>query len=169
MLAARGRYQSEFAVDLARRRQAALFAVYVRTLRLIDVQPGKMPRVEDDPEAQESLGTTALVARQAGVPFVPIYVTSSDIAGEILDYTVTYGCDVLIMGKSRRSMVSRTIHGDVVAQVAEHLPDTVSLLLRSADAPFHPHNPGDVEEFKREDSADGAGDGEKKEAPPPPT
>jgi amino acid transporter/nucleotide-binding universal stress UspA family protein len=152
MLAARGRYQSEFAVDLARRRGGALFAIYVRTLRLMDVQPGRLPRVEDDPEAQESLGTTALVARQAGVAFVPIYVTSADIAGEILDYTVTYGCDTLIMGKSRRSMLSRTVHGDVVAQVAEHLPEGVSLLLRSAETPFHPGSPGDVEELTREEN-----------------
>ena len=48
MFAARGRYQSEFAVDLAKRRGAVLYAIYVRTLRLIDVQPGKVPRIEDD-------------------------------------------------------------------------------------------------------------------------
>jgi nucleotide-binding universal stress UspA family protein len=135
MLAARGRYQAEFAVDLARKRGAVLFAIYVRTLRLIDVQPGRIPRVEDDPGAQESLGTVAILANQAGVQFVPVYVTSSDIAAEILDYTVTYGCDTLIMGKTRRSMFARKISGDVVAQVAEHLPDNVALLTRSADAP----------------------------------
>jgi hypothetical protein len=37
MLAARGRDNAEFAVDLARRRQAALFTIYVRTLRMLDV------------------------------------------------------------------------------------------------------------------------------------
>ena len=137
MLAARGRYQAEFAVDLARKRGAVLFTIYVRTLRLIDVQPGRIPRVEDDPGAQESLGTVAILAHQAGVQFVPIYLTSPDIAAEILDYTVTYGCDTLIMGKTRRSMFARKLAGDVVAQVAEHLPDNVALITRSADAP-HP-------------------------------
>ncbi len=138
MLAARGRYQAEFAVDQARRRGAVLFAIYVRTLRLIDVQPGRIPRVEEDPGAQESLGTVATLAHQANVPFVPIYVTSSDIAAEILDATVTYGCDTLIMGKTRRSLFSRKIAGDVVALVAEHLPDNVALITRSADSPFVP-------------------------------
>jgi len=135
MLAARGRYQSEFAVDLSRRRKATLFAVYVRTLRLMDVQPGKAPRVEDDADAQEALGTTAILAKAAGVPFVPIYVTSADIVGEILDYTVTYGCDTLIMGKSRRSLFARKLEGDVVVQVAESLPDDIALITRSSTTP----------------------------------
>lgn len=135
MLAARGRYQSEFAVDMARRRGATLFAIFVRTLRVMDVQPGRVPRVEEDRDAQEALGTTALLAQEQGVPFVPIYVTSPDITDEILDYTVTYGCDTLIMGKSRRSLFSRRLEGDVVTQVAEDLPDDVALITRSADTP----------------------------------
>jgi amino acid transporter len=153
MLATRGRYQSEFAVDLARRRGAALFAIYVRTLRVMDVAPGGVPRIDQDPEAQEALGTTAVLAKQVGVPFVPIYVTSTDIPAEILDYTVTYGCDTLIMGKSRRTAFARKITGDVVAQVAEHLPDNVALLTRSPDVPHTPgssagvtfHKPGETE------------------------
>ncbi len=138
MLAARGRYQAEFAVDLARRRGAILFAVFIRTLRLIDIEPGKVPRIEEDADAQEALGTVAMLARRAGVPFVPIYVTSPDIAEEILDYTVTYGCDTLIMGTSRRSLFSRRVAGDVVARVAAMLPDSVSLITRRGDTPFEP-------------------------------
>ncbi|MCC6284390.1 MAG: amino acid permease [Phycisphaerales bacterium] len=135
MLASRGRYQSEFAVDLARRRRATLFGIYVRTLRVMDINPKALPKLADDPVAQEALGTTALLAREAGVPFVPVYVTSEDISAEILDYTVTFGCDTLIMGKSRRSLVSRRVQGDVVARVAENLPDEVALITRSADQP----------------------------------
>lgn len=130
MLAARGRYQAEFAVDLARKRGAALFAIYVRTLRLMDVAPGTVPRVEDDPQALESLGTIAVLARQHAVPFVPIYVASPDIADEILDYTVTYGCDTLIMGKSARRAFWRKVEGDVVVNVARNLPSEVALIVR---------------------------------------
>jgi nucleotide-binding universal stress UspA family protein len=135
MLAARGKDQSEFAVDLARRRGATLFSVYVRTLRVMDMAPGQIPRVEDDPEALLALGTTAVLAKKAGVPYIPVYVTSTDIAGEILDYTVTYGCDTLIMGKTRRWGFSRKLAGDVIADVTKSLPDGVSLVLRS-NAPF---------------------------------
>ncbi|MFM9994852.1 MAG: universal stress protein [Phycisphaerales bacterium] len=142
MLAARGQYQAEFAVDLARRRGATLFAIFVRTLRIMDVEPGKVPRVEDDPDAQEALGTVGILARQAGVPFVPIYVTSPSIADEILDYTVTFGCDTLIMGKSKRSLFARRVQGDVVQRVAGLLPDGVALVTRSADTPFEPQAGG---------------------------
>lgn len=135
MLAARGRDQAEFAVDLARRRKASLFAIFVRAVNLLDVQPGKLPRIEDDPQAQETLGEAATLAKRAGVPFVPIYVTSADIAEEILDYTVTFGCDTLIMGKTRRSLFSRRLAGDVVGRVAEALPAGVSLVTRAA-GPF---------------------------------
>ncbi|MBL8990050.1 MAG: amino acid permease, partial [Phycisphaerae bacterium] len=128
MLAARGRQQAEFAVDLARRRGATLFAIYVRTLRVLDMGPGYVPRVEDDPGAQEALGSVAMLARQYRVPFVPIYACSPDIADEILDYTATYGCDTLIMGKTGRSLFSRQVAGDVLAQVAQHLPDGVALI-----------------------------------------
>lgn len=132
MLAARGRTQAEFAVDLARKRKATLFAMFVRTLRVMDLTPDAIPRVKDDPQALESLGTVATLARQAGVPFVPIYVCSDSISEEILDYTVTFGCDTLILGKTHRRALTRRIEGDVVAQIVEHLPDSVELILREA-------------------------------------
>ncbi len=139
MLAARGRYQAEFAVDMAKRRGATLFAIYVRTLRVLDTGPEATPRLEDDPAAQESLGTIAVLARQYRVPLVPIYICSPNIAEEILDYTVTYGCDTLIMGKTRRGALARSLEGDVVSQVAQHLPDGVALITREATP--HPMGP----------------------------
>ena len=138
MLAARGRYQSEFAVDYARRRKAVLFAIYVRTLRVMDVEPGRIPRLESDRDAQVALGTTATLAREAGVSFVPIYVTATDIAEEILDYTVTYGCSTLILGKTRRSFLARKVSGDVVQRVRALLPDGLDLITRHSDTPYTP-------------------------------
>jgi len=130
MLAARGRNQAEYAVDLARRRGATLFAIHVRTLRVLDVAPGQVPRIENDPEALQGLGSVAMLAREASVPFVPIYVSSTDIAEEILDYTATFGCDTLIMGKSTRLAFTRALEGDVVSRVARALPEGISLVLR---------------------------------------
>ncbi len=136
MLAARGRYLAEFAVGEARKRGATLFAIYVRTLRVIDIEPGLIPTIDQDKDAQMALGTTAMLAQRAGVAFVPIYVTADEIADEILDYTVTYGCDTLIMGKTKRSGVSRAIAGDVVGRVKQLRPEGVTLIERSADDPF---------------------------------
>lgn len=131
MLAARGRDNAEYAVEMARKRKAVLFAVFVRVLRVMDVQPGKVPSIESDPQALEALGTAVYLAKLANVKCIPIYVMSSEIADEILDYTVTFNCDTLIMGKSRRSLFARTVEGDVVAKVARHLPEGVSLVTRA--------------------------------------
>ncbi|MEI7658839.1 MAG: universal stress protein [Phycisphaerae bacterium] len=131
MLAARGRDNAEYAVDMARRRGAVLFVIFVRVLRVMDVQPGRVPTVESDPQALEALGSAVFLAKQAGVKCVPIYVTSTDIAGEILDYTVTFGCETLIMGKSRRGFFSRAVAGDVIASVVRHLPEGVSMVTRA--------------------------------------
>lgn len=152
MLAARGRFQAEFAVDMARRRGATLFAIYVRTLRILDTGPEAAPQLEDDPAAQESLGTIAVLARQYRVPLVPIYVCSPSIVEELLDYTVTYGCDTLIMGKTRRGALARSLEGDVVSQVAQHLPDGVALITREAS----PHPMGPIPEATLKEAADEA-------------
>lgn len=148
MLAARGRDQAAYAVDIAKRRGATLFVLFVRTLRVLDIAPGRQPKIEDDPDAQAALGTAAILAKEARVPFVPIYVTSNDVVNEILDYTVTFGCDTLIMGKSQRTPFSRAVVGDVVAKVAENLPEGVALFTRSP-GPFE-----HAEEVKKEDLAD---------------
>lgn len=141
MLAARGRFQAEFAVDLARRRGATLFAIHIRTLRVSDLAPGQAVRLEDDPESLEALGTVAVIARAAGVPFVPIYVCSPDIVEEILDYTATFGCDTLILGKTTRNPFARALVGNVVTEVASRLPEGVSLITREPRAPsIETHN-----------------------------
>jgi amino acid transporter/nucleotide-binding universal stress UspA family protein len=142
MLAARGRDNAEYAVDLARKRKAVLFAIYVRTLRVLDAPSGGPPMIDDDPQGQEALGTVAVIARQAGVAFYPIYVTSSRIAEEILDYTVTFGCDTLIMGKSRRSMFSRKVQGDVVSEVSSMLPETIQVITRASTVQAEPAGVG---------------------------
>lgn len=133
MLAARGRFQAEFAVDLARRRNATLFALFIRPIRLLDVAPDKLPTIDSDRDAQEALGSVALLGKANNVPVIPIYVVSPNIAEEILDHTVTYGCDTVILGKSRRNLLSRKLQGDVVSQVATHLPDDIALITRSGE------------------------------------
>ncbi len=153
MLAARGRGQSEFAVDLARRRGATLFVMYVRVVRVLDMAPGTVPKVEDDPEALQSLGSVAALARRYRVPIVPIYVTSTDVSGEILDYTVTYGCDTLIMGKTQRRAFARAIEGDVISRVAQQLPSGVALITRDSS----PHPMGPEPEPQRVAAAEGNG------------
>ena len=48
---------------------------------------------------------------------------------------MTYGCDTLIMGESRRPLLARKIEGDVVSTVARDLPRDIGLITRSASTP----------------------------------
>ncbi|MBC7773372.1 MAG: amino acid permease [Pyrinomonadaceae bacterium] len=171
MLAARGRYQAEYAVDMAKRRGATLFAMYVRTLRLMDMTPGSVPQLQDDRQALESLGTVAVLARQAGVPLIPIYVCSPEIAEEILDYTVTYGCDTLIMGKTKRSPFARRLEGDVVTSVAQLLPSEVALITRESTPydPSHTVVPGMGAQGRPEKGTSETGSSARDEEEAPPT
>ena len=41
----------------------------------------------------------------------------------------------VVVGKSRRSFFARKLDVDVVLEVAEHLPDNVALITRSANTP----------------------------------
>jgi nucleotide-binding universal stress UspA family protein len=159
MIAVRGHENIQYAVERARKRGASLFAIYVRVLRIMDVRPGQIPKIEDDPQAQAALGHAALLSRQNGVPFFPIYITATDIAAEILDYTVTFGCDELIMGKSRRNVFARTLEGDVVGQISRHLPEGVSLVTRAGGPTQVVSQP--VAERKA------AGEEEESDQPPP--
>ncbi len=171
MLAARGRYQADFAIDFARRQNAVLFAIFVRTFRVLDTAPDDVPTLEADQDAQEALGSVAVLAKQYNVPFVPIYVASTDIVDEILDYTVTFGCTTLIMGKSHRRAFARALEGDVVTQVVEHLPDDVALITRDATPhpmPAPPNGPSAKAEPEREDNTEAGGDVSEPEGPSEP-
>lgn len=134
MLATRGKHQADYAVDLAHRRGATLFAIYVRTLRVVDITPGQTPEIADDPAGLEALGYAGMAARRLGVAFVPIYVCAPNIAEEILDYTVTFGCDTLILGKSKRRAFARALEGDVISKIAQHLPEGVTMIAREHGA-----------------------------------
>ncbi len=171
MLAARGRHQADFAVDLARRTNSTLFVIYVRTLRVLEMGNLGVPRVEEDHEAQESLGYAAMLARRFGVACVPIYACSNNIAEEILDYTVTYGCDTLILGESKRRLFARKLEGDVVADIARHLPPGVQLIRRASEpfaaAPADEGRPNAAGNHQH--AGDGhAGPNSADGAPPPP-
>jgi amino acid transporter len=166
MLAARGEQQAAYAVDLARRRSATLFGIYVRSLRVIDVGASAVPKIENDPDAQAALGAIAVLARQYRVPFVPIYITSPEIAEEILDYTVTFGCDTLIVGRSQRSSLSKSLEGDVVGKIASMLPEGVSLITRDA-SPYQlgPAPVDEVIEGRRPEDRAGGDRGELDDGP----
>jgi nucleotide-binding universal stress UspA family protein len=87
--------------------------------------------MQTDREAQELFVAVRRECAAAGVTMVPLYTVYDSPAEVILDNAVTLGADVLIMGASRRGALSRALRGDVLREVAEHLPERIPLLIYS--------------------------------------
>jgi amino acid transporter/nucleotide-binding universal stress UspA family protein len=133
MVAARGWTPVlHFAIEEARLRGAILYVLYVR---LVSVSlPSSTARPEpakwqnDRPAAEIMYGMTDLAAT-AGVRMLPVYAVSDDVATSVLDLSATLGIDLLILGAPQRSALAALLRGDVVTEVAKHLPDTIQMLI----------------------------------------
>jgi amino acid transporter/nucleotide-binding universal stress UspA family protein len=125
MVAARGVTPTlRFAVEQARRNGAELYVLFVR--ELYTTIP--VPLIEEeDPEAQAVFGAVRSIAE--GVKVTTIYAVSDDPAWTILDNAAIAGVDMLILGHSRRSALTRVLRGDLLQQVATHLPEEIRLLI----------------------------------------
>ena len=70
-------------------------------------------------------------AKEAGVPLRLLYAEARDIPDAILDMAVTHGSDLLLLGTTRRGALWKAMKGDVIQAVAEHLPESVGLLIHA--------------------------------------
>jgi len=69
------------------------------------------------------------LAQKAGVKVLPVYAVSDDVAASVLDLSATLGIDMLVLGAPQRSALAALLRGDVVTEVARHLPETIQLLI----------------------------------------
>ena len=60
-----------------------------------------------------------------------LYGVARDIPDAILDMAVTHGADLLLLGTTRRGNLWKVMKGDVIQAVAEHLPESVALLIHA--------------------------------------
>jgi amino acid transporter/nucleotide-binding universal stress UspA family protein len=121
-----------FALEEARLRGAVLYVLYVRVVAVNIPAPTAAPdrvRWQDDRPAAEIMYAMFELASPAGVKVVPVYAMSDDASASILDLAATLGVDMLIVGAPQRSSLAALLRGDVVTQVARHLPDTIQLLI----------------------------------------
>jgi nucleotide-binding universal stress UspA family protein len=85
--------------------------------------------LEDDPEAVEMFTAFREQADAAEVPAYFIYSMAYDIAEAILETAATQAVDTLLLGTTRRGVLWRAMKGDVIQQVAAHLPERITLLV----------------------------------------
>jgi len=121
-----------FAAEEAKARNGNLIVLLVRDLNLTyGPHKTKVYKPEDDPEAIQVFALAAELAREHKVPFMPIYCVAESIGEMITDFAATYGADYVILGVTKRGAVFRALRGDVINEVATHLPPETKLLIHA--------------------------------------
>jgi nucleotide-binding universal stress UspA family protein len=133
MVAARGNpHLIAFAAEEAAQREANLIVLFVRDLAVTSGPAAtQAPDPQRDPDARQVFALARAAARERNVPLVPIYCVARSIPEMILDFAATYAVDFLILGVSRRGTLFRVLRGDVITQVADHLPAETTLLIHA--------------------------------------
>ncbi len=121
----------EFALKECKTRQAELDILFVRHLAVTPMGPTAPPRLDEDEHALHLFAKLREQAKEAGVPLRLLYAVARDIPDAILDMAVTHGADVLLLGTTRRGTLWKAMKGDVIQAVAEHLPESVALLIHA--------------------------------------
>ena len=133
LVAARGWTQVLlFALEEARLRGAVLYVLYVRVLAVSLPSPAaqsQRPKWQEDPPAAEIMNGMLDLATRDGVRMLPVYAVSDDVAASVLDLSATLGIDMLILGAPQRSSLAALLRGDVVTEVAKHLPDSIQMVI----------------------------------------
>ena len=133
MVAARGWTRVlQFALDEAKMRGAILYVLYVRVVAVSMPSPAARPqpaRWQNDAPAAEIMNGMLGLAAKTGARVLPVYAVSDDVAGSILDLSATLGIDLLVLGAPQRSGLTALLRGDVVTEVAKHLPDTIQMVI----------------------------------------
>ena len=133
MVAARGITPVlSFALDEAQLRKACLFVLYVKEVAVYFTAAGtRLGRAkwQDDPEANAIMTSVMKLGEERGVSVVPVYAVSQDAAATIVDLSATLGVDYLVLGATQRTAMTKLLRGSVATNIAQHLPDTIQLLI----------------------------------------
>ncbi|HWN24789.1 MAG TPA: universal stress protein, partial [Candidatus Sulfotelmatobacter sp.] len=84
---------------------------------------------QDDPEANAIMSLMLKLGRDRDLCVVPVYAVSPDAAATIVDLSATMGVDYLVIGATQRTALVNLLRGSVVTNVAQHLPDSIQLLI----------------------------------------
>src|SRR6266511_944017 len=133
MVAARGITPVlSFAMDEAQLRKATLFVLYVKEVAVYFTAAGTplgRSKWQDDPEANAIMCSMLKLGSERGVNVVPLYAVSQDASATIVYLAATMGIDFLVIGASQRPAMAKLLRGSVATNVAQHLPDSIQLLI----------------------------------------
>ena len=133
MVAARGITPVlRFALDEAQLRKATLCVLYVKEVAVYYTAAGTplgRAKWQDDPEANAIISLMLKLGAERDVCVLPVYAVSPDAAATIVDLSATMGVDYLVIGATQRTALANLLRGSVVTNVAQHLPDSIQLLI----------------------------------------
>src|SRR6266508_2468185 len=133
MVAARGITPVlSFAMDEAQLRKATLCVLYVKEVAVYYTAAGTplgRAKWQDDPEANAIMCSMLKLGSERGINVIPVYAVSQDAAVTIVDLAATMAIDFLVIGASQRPAMAKLLRGSVATNVAQHLPDSIQLLI----------------------------------------
>jgi amino acid transporter/nucleotide-binding universal stress UspA family protein len=121
-----------FALDEAQLRKATLCVLFVKEVAVYySGGAASLGRAkwQDDPEANAIMSLMMKLGAERNVCVIPIYAVSQDAATTIVDLSATMGIDYLVIGSTQRTALTKLLRGSVVTNVAQHLPDSIQLLI----------------------------------------
>lgn len=121
----------KFALEQAQKHQAELLVLYAKQVAVPLLGTASLPQLSDDPEAQTMFARLREEAKALGVPLSELYAVTSDVADTVLDFAATFAVDRVILGATQRGALWRTMKGDIIQGVAQHLPERTTLLIYS--------------------------------------
>jgi amino acid transporter/nucleotide-binding universal stress UspA family protein len=121
-----------FALDEAQLRKATLCVLYVKEVAVYYTAAGTplgRAKWQDDPEANAIMSLMLKLGAERDVCVLPVYAVSPDAAATIVDLSATMGVDYLVIGATQRTALVNLLRGSVVTNVAQHLPDSIQLVI----------------------------------------
>jgi nucleotide-binding universal stress UspA family protein len=116
----------DFAIEEARESHRPLYLLFVRSQPVLTDADYKRKWQEDE-EARAIF--TQAQAKAGGHPVFPCYAVSDSVADTIVDITATMGASHLILGASERKGLAHLLHGSVVREISNNLPEDIHLLV----------------------------------------
>src|SRR5437588_868097 len=121
-----------FALDEAQLRKATLCVLFVKEVAVyFSGGPASLGRAkwQDDPEANAIMSLMMKLGSERDVCVIPVYAVSQDASATIVDLSATMGVDYLVIGATQRTALANLLRGSVVTNVAQHLPESIQLLI----------------------------------------
>jgi amino acid transporter/nucleotide-binding universal stress UspA family protein len=116
----------DFAIAEARQTRRPLYLLFVRSFPVLTEQDYKRKWQEDEQAREVFLAAKG----KAGThPVFPCYAVSDSVATTIVDITATMGASYLILGAPERKGLAHLLHGSIIRDISDNLPDEIHLLV----------------------------------------